>query len=354
MARITSLDAVEEEEDWLDYKPPLSAPLPVAPRRQPPRSLSIDAHLTNQALRRKSSFQPLSVRSSPFLSPLPGPPRRLEPTRRPASFSHPSRPHAPVLQRRSSTMVDLNAPSTFDTTGHKDRPFSGRRGDQKEERMVTGVGEWFGKAAKERKVRGQRPTTTRIMDFEDLAVKHKRRLSEIQQAATTELELEAAKKRFELQKQREAKEQQALLAARAKQGRRRFFGRIASMLTCGLASSSPFKDKRKGTPSPSKMSSNHPYLPHHASAASEPPSPRSSSPDVSPAPSISSVRLRHETKRLSGISRVEEWKGKSAPSLLQPPPAPRFRGGLVSRTRSAPELAEKSTGGGGKHHWLDY
>lgn len=26
----------------------------------------------------------------------------------------------------------------------------------------------------------------------------------------------------------------------------------------------------------------------------------------------------------------------------------------VSRTRSAPELAVKSMGGGGKHHWLDY
>lgn len=75
-------------------------------------------------------------------------------------------------------MIDLSAASTFDMTGHKDRPFSGRRGKQTEERMVTGVGEWFGKAAKERKMREQRPSTTRIMDFEDLAVKHKRRLSE--------------------------------------------------------------------------------------------------------------------------------------------------------------------------------
>jgi hypothetical protein len=75
-------------------------------------------------------------------------------------------------------MLDLSVPSTFDMAGHKDRPFSGRRESLAEERTVTGVGEWFGKAVKERKAREQRPPTIKIMDFEDLTVKHRRRLSE--------------------------------------------------------------------------------------------------------------------------------------------------------------------------------
>lgn len=164
----------------------------------------------------------------------------------------------------------------------------------------------------------------------------------IQQSANSELELEEAKKHYKERKEREAKEEQARLIRRQnKQRRGAFLSRFTSIITCGLVGSSTQADKKHPRSTP-KLNLIPP------TPVKRPPPPSA----AAPAPTTPTKRPKSESKRMSGISRVEEWKERSQTDLLQPPSPKQGEGSARLTSKSAPELVGKP--GGTKLNWLEY
>lgn len=161
------MDKVQEEADDRTT-PPHSAPAHLATqtRPRPPRSLSYD----RSAAQRRASLPIFASTSLPSLratldAPIQttrGPPPPLAPHKRPPSRRKPTK-----------TMIDLSQPFTFDRQGYKNRPFSAPKAEVER----TAVADWSQKL-EERRERENAPVKSRIMDFDQLDLKHRRRLSE--------------------------------------------------------------------------------------------------------------------------------------------------------------------------------
>ncbi|GAA5894758.1 hypothetical protein JCM6882_006673 [Rhodosporidiobolus microsporus] len=114
-----------------------------------------------------------------------------------ASASPVPSPNLASIGKRA-TLIDLTEPSKVD-------PYQRRAGQQGggEERIVLGDRSRAGKK-REEKPKSEGP---KILDFEELENRHKKRMSMLQTTATDHLTTEAAKKRFQQQQQREAEQQ---------------------------------------------------------------------------------------------------------------------------------------------------
>ncbi|GJN88700.1 hypothetical protein Rhopal_001666-T1 [Rhodotorula paludigena] len=133
----------------------------------------------------------------------------------PGLSSSPARPATLANVGRRNTLIDLNEPSTFDP--YHDRARQDRRDAAEGDRVVVGDRRRKNSApvAIPNKGKSKVRDGPRIMDFEELEAKHKKRMSLLQGSANEKVTTDAAIAHFQQQQRLEAEQQRKREARRS-------------------------------------------------------------------------------------------------------------------------------------------